>query len=123
MNKEEIMKIDRPIDTKNLMDSNGAIRIPMKFKLHQKVYCPRITEQRKLIDIREYYIVRIAIVINRYLTSIDYHASPYEGNTRGKLFHNGNQLFDSYEKALEYAKEQGCNIEDMRNDSFIRNKE
>ena len=85
----------------------------MKFKLHQKVYHPRITAQGKLLDIREYYIVRIAIVINGYLTSIDYHASPYKEHVRGQLFHNGNQLFDSYEKAIEYAKEQGCKAEDI----------
>lgn len=114
MTREEIMKIDRPIDTEKLINSDGNISIPMKFKLHQKVYHPRITAQGKLLDIREYYIVRIAIVINGYLTSIDYHASPYKEHVRGQLFHNGNQLFDSYEKAIEYAKEQGCNVEGMK---------
>ena len=89
-------------------------KVPLKFKLHQKVYCPRIVlEKRKLIDIREYYIVRINVTINGNFTSIGYHASPYEGNTRGKLFYEGNQLFESYEKALDYAKEQGCNIENI----------
>ena len=67
MTREEIMKIDRPIDTEKLINSDGNISIPMKFKLHQKVYHPRITAQGKLLDIREYYIVRIAIVINGYL--------------------------------------------------------
>lgn len=111
MNKENIMKIDRPITTEKLIDSNGGITIPMKFKLHQKVYHPRIViEQKKLIDIREYYIVRIAIVINGNFTSIDYHASPYKEKVRGQLFYNGNQLFASYEDAIEYAKEQGCNV-------------
>ena len=81
--------------TEKLIHSNGSITIPLKFKLHQKVYHPRITEQRKLIDIREYYIVRI------------------NENTRGKLFYEGNQLFGSYEEALEYAKAEGCNIENI----------
>ena len=111
MNKEDVMKIDRPIDTKKLIDSNGNISIPMKFKLHQKVYYPRITDQRKLIDVREYYIVRISITINGYLTSIGYYASPYKEQGIGKLFYEGNQLFDTYDKALEHAKEQGCNVD------------
>lgn len=113
MNKENVMKIDRPIFTEKLINSDGNISIPMKFKLHQKVYHPRITEQRKLLDIREYYIVRIAIVINGNFTSIDYHASPYKEHVRGQLFYNGNQLFSTYEEALEYAKEQGCNVENI----------
>ena len=106
--KEKIMY------TEKIIDEKGNISIPLKFKLHQKVYCPRIVlEKRKLIDIREYYIVRINVTINGNFTSIGYHASPYEGNTRGKLFYEGNQLFESYEKALDYAKEQGCNIENI----------
>lgn len=113
MTREEIMKIDRPIDTEKLINSDGNISIPMKFKLHQKVYHPRITAQGKLLDIREYYIVRIAIVINGYLASTDYHASPYKEKVRGQLFREGNQLFGSYEKALKHAKEQGCNVEGM----------
>ena len=111
MNKEEVMKIDRPVYTEKLINSNGNINIPMKFKLHQKVYHPRITEQWKLLDIREYYIVKISISIDRNFTSIYYYASPYKEKVRGQLFREGNQLFDSYEKALEYAKEQGCNVE------------
>lgn len=108
-------KIDSPMYTEKIIDSKGNISIPLKFKLHQKVYCPRIVlEKRKLIDIREYYIVRINVTVNSNFTSISYHASPYKENTRGKLFYEGNQLFDSYEKALEYAKEQGCNVEDMK---------
>lgn len=114
MTREEMMKIDRPIDTEKLINSDGNISIPMKFKLHQKVYHPRITVQRKLLDVREYYIVRIAITINGYLTSINYHASPYKEKVRGQLFYEGNQLFESYEKALDYAKEQGCNVEDCK---------
>ncbi len=106
-------KIDMPIDTRKLIDSDGNIKIPLKFKMYQKVYYPRITEQRKLKDIREYYIVRINVTIKGDFTSIGYHASPYKGNTSGKLFYEGNQLFDSYEKALEHAKEQGCNVEGM----------
>lgn len=113
MNEENVMKLDRPIDTENLISSNGNIKIPMKFKLHQKVYHPRITEQRKLLDIREYYIVKISITIDKNFTSIYYYASPYKEKVRGQLFREGNQLFDSYEKALEYAKEQGCNVEDV----------
>ncbi|NBI86942.1 hypothetical protein D3Z47_12290 [Lachnospiraceae bacterium] len=111
MDKEDIMKIDRPIDTEKLINSDGNISIPMKFKLHQKVYHPRITEQRKLLDVREYYIVKIAISIDRNFTSIYYYASPYKEKVRGQLFREGNQLFDSYEKALEHAKEEGCNVE------------
>lgn len=99
--------------TEKLIHSNGSITIPLKFKLHQKVYHPRITEQRKLIDIREYYIVRINVIINGDFTLTDYHASPYKENTRGKLFYEGNQLFGSYEEALEYAKAEGCNIENI----------
>ncbi len=34
MTREEIMKIDRPIDTEKLINSNGNISIPIKFKLH-----------------------------------------------------------------------------------------
>jgi hypothetical protein len=33
------------MDTKQLIDSNGHITITTKFKLHQKVYHPRITAQ------------------------------------------------------------------------------
>ncbi len=101
------------MDTKQLIDSNGHITITTKFKLHQKVYHPRITAQGKLLDIREYYIVRIAVVINGYFTFIDYHASPYKEKVRGQLFREGNQLFSSYEEALEYAKAEGCNIENI----------
>lgn len=113
MNKENVMKIDRPAYTEKLINSNGNISIPMKFKLYQKVYHPRITEHWKLLDIREYYIVKISIFIDRNFTSIYYYASPYKEKVRGQLFREGNQLFDSYEKALEYAKGQGCNVEDM----------
>lgn len=113
MTREEIMKIDRPIETENLINSDGNISIPMKFKLHQKVYHPRITDQGKLLDIREYYIVRIAITINGYFTSIYYYASPCKEKVRGQLFREGNQLFESYDDALEYAKEHGCNVEDI----------
>lgn len=106
--------MDRAIGTEKVIDSKGNISIPLKFKLHQKVYHPRIVlEKRKLIDIREYYIVRINIVIDGNFTSIDYHVSPYEDNIKGKLFYGGEQLFESYEKALEYAKEQGCNVENI----------
>ena len=105
--------MDRPIETEKLIDSNGHITISTKFTIHQKVYHPRITDKGKLLDIREYYIVRIAIVINGYFTSIDYHASPYKEHVRGQLFHNGNQLFSTYDDAIEYAKEQGCNVEGM----------
>lgn len=113
MNKEDVMKIDRPIDTEKLINSDGNISIPMKFKLHQKVYHPRITEQRKLLDVKEYYIVRIAITINGNFTSIYYYASPYKEKVRGQLFREGNQLFSTYDDALKYAKEQGCNVEDV----------
>ena len=102
--------MDRPIETEKLIDSNEHITISTKFTIHQKVYHPRITAQGKLLDIREYYIVRIAIVINGCFTSIDYHASPYKEHVRGQLFHNGNQLFSTYDEALKYAKEQGCNV-------------
>lgn len=102
------------MNTEKLINfENENVSIPLKFKLHQKVYYPRITEQKNLKDIREYYIVRITITIDGRFTSINYHASPYKDNTTGKLFYNGNQIFDSYEKALEYAKQQGCNIENM----------
>lgn len=37
-------KIDMPIDTRKLIDSDGNIKIPLKFKMYQKVYYPRITE-------------------------------------------------------------------------------
>ena len=109
----DVIKIDKPIETEKLIDSNGNIIVPAKFRIHQKVYYPRITDQGKLLDIREYYIVRIAIVISGYFTSIDYHASPYKEKARGQLFHNGNQLFSTYDEALKYAKEQGCNVENI----------
>ena len=105
--------MDKPIETEKLIDSNGNIIVPAKFKIHQKVYHPRITDQGKLLDIREYYIVRIAIVINGYFTSIDYHASPNKERVKGQLFHNGNQLFSTYDEALKYAKGQGCNVENV----------
>lgn len=108
------VNMDRPVETEKLIDfEKGNISIPLKFKLHQKVYHPRITVQRKLLDIREYYIVRIVIVINGCFTSIDYHASPYKEHVRGQLFHNGNQLFSTYDDAIEYVKEQGCNVENI----------
>lgn len=63
--------MDKPIETENLIDyHNKDINIPLKFKLYQKVYYPRITDQGKLLDIREYYIIRISIVITGYSTSI-----------------------------------------------------
>lgn len=98
---------NRLFDTKDLIN-DGDIKFPIKFKLHQKVYHPRITQDWKLIDIREYYIVRIAIVVTGVFTSIDYHASPTKERSRGQLFRNGYMLFHTYEEALEYAKEQGC---------------
>lgn len=104
MNKENIMKIDRPINTEKLIDLNGGIIIPMKFKLHQKVYHPRITSDGKLIDIREYYIVRINIVMDRRGTFVDYHASPCRDKVRGHLFHDGKLLFKSHNEAMAYAK-------------------
>jgi CRISPR/Cas system-associated exonuclease Cas4 (RecB family) len=106
--------MDKPIETeKSINFYNRDINIPLKFKLHQKVYYPRITDQGKLLDIREYYIVRIAIVITGYSTSIDYHVSPYKEKSRGQLFRNGNQLFGTYDEALKYAKEQGYNVENI----------
>lgn len=106
--------MDKPIETENVIDNhNKDINIPLKFKLHQKVYYPRITSQGKLLDIREYYIVRIAIVITGYSTSIDYHVSPYKEKSRGQLFRNGDQLFSTYAEALKYAKERECNIENI----------
>lgn len=106
--------MDKPIETDKLIDNrNKDINIPLKFKLHQKVYHPRITSQGKLLDIREYYIVRIAIVITGYSTSIDYHVSLYKEKSRGQLFRNGDQLFGTYNEAFKYAKEQECNIENM----------
>lgn len=106
--------MDKPIETENVIDNhNKDINIPLKFKLHQKVYHPRITDRGKLMDIREYYIVRIAIVINRYSTSIDYHVSPYKEKSRGQLFRNGDQLFGTYDEVLKYAKEQGYNKENI----------
>lgn len=107
--ENERMKGENSVmDTNKLIDQTGMVSIPMKFKLHQKVYHPRITQSRKLLDIREYYIVRINITIDGRFTSIDYHASPNKDNVRGKLFYEGRQLFHTYEEALEYAKEQGC---------------
>lgn len=106
--------MDKPIETENLIDyHNKDINIPLKFKLHQKVYYPRIMDQGKLLDIREYYIVRISIVITGYSTSIDYYVSPYKEKSRGQLFRNGSQLFSTYDDALKYAKEQECNIGDI----------
>lgn len=97
------------MDTNKMIDlTTGIVSIPMKFKLHQKVYFPRIIEQRKLLDIKEYYIVRINITIDGRFTSIGYYASPTKDNVRGKLFYEGKQLFSTYEEALEYSKEQGC---------------
>ena len=111
----EIKKEIKVMDEENLLiPQKEKINVPLKFKLHQKVYYPRITEQRRLKDIREYYIVRINIIIDNRHISVGYHASPYKDNVTGKLFYEGNQLFNSYEKALEYAKEQGCNIENMK---------
>lgn len=108
------VNMDKPTETENLIDNqNKDINIPLKFKLYQKVYHPRITDRGTLLDIREYYIVRIAIVITGYSTSIDYHASPYKGKARGQLFRNGDQLFSTYNEALKYAKEQECNIENI----------
>lgn len=107
-------KIDMPKETKKWIDfTKGSVSIPLKFELHQKVYHPRITEHGKLLDIREYYIVRINITVDENFTSIGYHASPYKDNVTGKLFYEGNQLFGSYKEALEYAKKHGCNVEDI----------
>ena len=106
--------MDKTIETDKLIDNhNKDINIPLKFKLHQKVYHTKITNRGKLLDIREYYIVRIAIVITGYSTSIDYHVSPYKEKSRGQLFRNGNQLFSTYAEALKYAKERECNIENI----------
>lgn len=83
---------------------NEHISIPVKFKLGEKVYHPRITSDGKLIDIREYYIVRIAIVMDRRSTFADYHASPCRDNVRGHLFHDGKLLFQSHNEAMAYIK-------------------
>ena len=100
MNKKE----NKTMTTNRLINSGGNLNIPMKFKLHQKVYHPRITINGKLLDIREYYIVRINIVIDGRFISVDYHASPYKENVRGKIFYDGEQLFHTYEEALKYAE-------------------
>lgn len=106
--------MDKPIETESVIDNhNKDINIPLKFKLHQKVYYPRITDHGKLLDIREYYIVRIAIVITEYSTSIDYHVSPYKEKSRGQLFRNGDQLFGTYAEAFKCAKGQECSIENV----------
>ena len=43
------------------------LEVPTKFKLQDKVYHPRICSEKKtLIDIREYYIVRIDIILDKY---------------------------------------------------------
>lgn len=86
------------------------ISIPVKFKLHEKVYHPRITFDGKLIDIREYYIVRIKVVVDRIGTFVDYHASPCKDKKRGHLFHEGKLLFTSYDEAMAYAEDICCEI-------------
>lgn len=83
---------------------NEKISIPAKFKLGEKVYHPRINSNGKLIDIREYYIVRINIVMDRKDTFIDYHASPCRDKVRGHLFHDGKLLFQNYNEAMAYTK-------------------
>ena len=92
----------------NVMGGIDLLITP-KFGLLEKVYHPRICDDpRKLIDIREYYIVRIDLRINSRITSITYKASPCRDKVRGMSFTEGRELFHTYEEALEYARELGC---------------
>lgn len=60
--------MDKPIETeKSINFYNRDINIPLKFKLHQKVYYPRITDRGKLLDIREYYIVKLPLSLRDIL--------------------------------------------------------
>ena len=87
------------------------LELPTKFKLGDKVYRPRIcSEKKKLIDIREYYIVRIEIILDKYSKTVNYHASPNKNNTQGLKYYDGYGLFKTYEEAIEYAKQEGCVI-------------
>lgn len=83
---------------------NEHISIPIKFKLGEKVYHPRINSDGNLIDIREYHIVRINAVMNRRGTFVDYHASPCRDKVRGHLFRDGKLLFQNYNEAMAYTK-------------------
>lgn len=87
------------------------LEVPTKFKLQDKVYHPRICSEKKtLIDIREYYIVRIDVILDKYSKTVNYHASPNKDNVRGLKFYDGSGLFHTYEEALEYARQEGCLI-------------
>lgn len=84
------------------------LNIPLKFKLHDKVYVPRICLERKeLTDIKEYYITRIDISIDKRGVFINYFISTNKEKTRGKKFYNGELLFHTYDEALNYIKQEG----------------
>lgn len=85
------------------------MELHLKFKLGDKVYFPRICrEKRTLLDIREYYIVRIDISLDKYQKVITYYASPNKENIRGKRFFEGEGIFSTYDKAMQYATKEGC---------------
>ena len=94
-----------------MMKIEKWLEIPTKFKLGDKVYKPRVCSEKKiLIDIREYYIVRIEVILDKYSKTVNYHASPNKDNVRGLKSYNGDGLFSTYEEALEYARQEGCFI-------------
>ena len=89
-------------------DIEKWLEIHTKFKIGDKVYHPRICSEKKmLIDIREYYIVRIDINIDRRFKNITYQASPCREKVRGKSFRDGKLLFRSYEEAFKYVNQKG----------------
>lgn len=82
------------------------LKINTKFQIGDLVYIPRINSKNNcLIDIKQYYIVRINVSIMSNKTRIEYHVSKNKNSIRGTVFYENSPLFNSLREATEYANQ------------------